>query len=148
MMHVDNHLAEIQSDAGAINMHAARVIALIEAVEHMLEAIVVETYTRIHDTEADILVIVSEPNLHLTTLITILESIGKQIGEHLIELVTVYPYIELLTIRREYELNIALLGIELKHLTDALGIADNIGELTMQLHLLLVNLTHIKYLVD
>ena len=46
------------------------------------------------------------------------------------------------------ERDVVLASIILEHLIDTLGIGHKVGLLTMQLHLLLINLTHIQNLVN
>ena len=43
MMHVDNHLAEIESYTRAMNMHTAGVVTLVEPVKDMLETVGIKT---------------------------------------------------------------------------------------------------------
>ena len=45
------------------------------------------------------------------------------------------------------KLYLALLRVVLEHLANALGEVNQVGLLTMQVHLLLVNLSHVKNLV-
>ena len=77
----------------------------------------------------------------------IFESVGQQITNHLVELGMVYPCHQALVGMLELVSNMALVGIVFIHIKHALGKSHHIGMLALQLHLLLVDLTHIQNLV-
>ena len=75
MMHINNHLTEVQSNARTVNMQAIRIGALIEAVKDMLQAVTIKSHASIHYLEFEILVIMREVNLNRSTIETILKGI-------------------------------------------------------------------------
>ena len=75
MVHIDNHLTEVQPNARTVNMQAIRVGALIEAVKDMLQAVTIKSHTGINDLELEILVIVREIDIYRTAIETVLKGI-------------------------------------------------------------------------
>ena len=134
MMHIDNHLTEVQADARTVDMEATRVTTLIEAVEDVLLTIAVESDTCIDDLECDVSIIVSQPDVNLSVVEAVLEGIREQIGDDLVELSAVNPYVHLLdALMYEVELNATFLGIILEHLADALYEIDEVSKERMEL---------------
>ena len=148
VMHVDNHLAEVQADARTLDVQALGVASLIETVEDVLQAVLVEPDAVVGDTEHGVLAVVGQTDHHLAVLGGVLERVGQEVGDNLVELATVYPDVKLLqTAVIEAEVEVTVLGAELVHLTDAADKGYQLRLLTMQMHLLLVNLTDIQNLV-
>ena len=149
VVHVDNHLAEVQSDTRAVDMEAARVAALIEAVEDMLQSLAVDTAAGVADFETCLLVGGAETQADGAAVGGVLEGVGEEVDDDLVELSAVYPDVELVeAIVQELVLDAALLGVVVEHLGDAGHEADEVGLLAMEVHLLLVDLSHVENLVD
>ena len=87
-------------------------------------------------------------NLYLTIVVGVFECIGEQVGDDLVEIDTVYPCQDMVSLVFEGEGNVALVGTKLIQLAYAADKLHHIGLLTMQLHLFLVQAALVKNLVD
>ena len=148
VVHVDNHLAEVQADARAVDMQAAGVATLIEAVEDVLQVVAVEPHAVVGHLECGLLAVGGQADVDGSAVVAVLEGVGEQVGNDLVELAAVDPHGQLVeTLVGEGEADVALLGVVLEHLVDALYEADEVGLFAMQLHLLLVYLADVENLV-
>ena len=149
VMHVDNHLTEVQPNARTLDVETLGILALIETVEDMLQAVLVESDTVVDNTKHGLVGLRCQTDDNFAILVSVLESIRQEVRHNLIELAAVYPSIKMLQAATiEAEVEMTLLCAILEHLTDAADKGHQFCFLTMQMHLLLVYLTDIEYLVD
>ena len=115
----------------------------------MAKGVVVESYTVVFDTDDSIAGIGRQTDSDGTAIATVLEGVRQKVGDDLVELPAVDPHVELVeTVVEEAEVDIALPGVVLEHLADACHKGDKVGLFTVEVHLLLVNLTDVENLVD
>ena len=148
VVHVDNHLAKVQADTRAVNMQSPRVGALVESFEDVLKSFIVQTDARVADGQFHLLFICGDLYVDASAFKAVFESVGEQVGDDFLKLRAVEPYVEFLKFFVfEVEVDAALLCVIFKHLADTLGETDDVGQLAVQLHLLLVDLADVKNLV-
>ena len=129
-------------------MHATRAGTLIETVEE-LAWVALDAHTIINHLQDSCLRIgiLGYTHLNLTTIVGVLEGVREQIVDHLIDGLTIEPHTEFIERRRIAEVDMTLVGSIFVRLEQVAHILYHIGFLALQLHLLAVHLTDIKYLV-
>ena len=118
-----------------------------DLIKNGTESAMRELLPVVDDLETEGLLVVGKQHLDSACLTTVFEGVGEQVTDDLVKLTTVYPCLHLLCVGFENEVDMSLLGTELKHLTDAAHKGYQFCTLTVEMHLLLVNLTHVKDLV-
>ena len=148
VMEVHNHLAEVQADARSSRGVVLRVTTLIEAVEDVLQRVVVDAHAVVGHLEACRVARRAQRHRHVASVAAVFECVAQQICQHLVELVAVHPCLERAdAVVVEREVDVSLLGVIVEHLAHPLRECHEVGGLTVQVHLLLVNLTNVENLV-
>ena len=147
MMHLDHHLTEVQANASSLDVKGARRTTLIETVED-LPHISLDTHTIVYDLKhGHAVTILVDTYLNSPTVISILESIRQQVIDHLVKSRPVKPNLQCIKCWCIAEIHISLPGAIFIRFQDITHILHHICRLTLQLHLLLIDLPNVKYLV-
>ena len=158
VMHLDHHLTEIQADTRSFDMYWSRGAALIEAVEELAH-ITLDAHTVVNDLQhcrSSLSVSLSScllvsptkhTNLYLTVVVGILEGIRQQVVHQFVHGLAVEPDVQLIQCRNVFESNTTLFSGIFVRLQQVAHILHHIRLLTVQVHLLLVDLADIQNLV-
>ena len=145
MMHLNHHLTEVQTNTCTLDMKGMR--STIEAVEEPI-GIAFDAHTRINNLQnSSIPLAFCHAHLNGSTVIGVFEGIRQQVIYDLIKRTAVEPHIQLVNSGLIMEINVALLSCVVIRLQDITYILYHIRLLTLQLHLLLINLTDVQNLI-
>ena len=86
MMHVDNALGEVQSDAGADISHGLDVASLIESAEQMRQILLGNARTVVANCYHSLSIVGLRCYSHHTALRSVLDGVGYEIAHHLLHL--------------------------------------------------------------
>ena len=155
VVHVDNHLAQVQADARSLNVGRLVGLALVETVKEVLHRVLAHTRTGVGDGQFDVVaertagivvVALREHHADVATVVAVLEGVRQQVRHHLVELCAVNPCRDVL-VAGEREVDAALAGVVLIDFVDGGDEVVHVGLAAVQVHLLLVNLAHVENLV-
>ena len=147
-VHLDNVLAQVQTDACALHTEAVGIATLIEAVEEALLVFVLDAHPVVNQLNLYVVFLLLQHHLHLSPIVGVLEGVAQEIADDLVEVDAVYPCQHMIFVVLEGEGDVALIGIVLVEFTDARDEVHEIRLAAVQLHLVLVYPALIKYLVD
>ena len=152
-VHFYKRLTEVESDTGSFDMETAAVVSLIETFEEAVSLFFLQSDACIFYPDDGILFVFTYDNSNLAAIKGILHGIGEQVGDNLVKVDAVYPNLQFAFIAAEafvfFELkgDVALLCIEAVERYDAMQEFLERSLLTVEMHLVLVYLSLIKYLV-
>ena len=147
MVHLDNHLTEVQADTRALDMQGTGTAALVEPVEDLMD-IALDAHARIDDLNHGHLMLIGYTHLDGSTVIGVLKSIREQIVDNLIQCGTVEPYIQPVNSRQIAEIDVPFPGCVLIGFQDIAQILYDVSLLALESHLLFVDLPDIQDLID
>ena len=152
-VHFYKCLTEVESDTGSFDMESAAVVSLIETLEETVGLLFFQSDACIFYPDNGILFVFTYDNSNFAAIKGILHGIGEQVGDNLVEVDAVYPNLQFAFIAAEAfvfferESDVALLCIETVERNDAMQEFLERSFLAMEMHLVLVYLSLVKYLV-
>ena len=92
MVHVHNHLTEIQANSCTDNMLLSGIVSLVEPVEDVFPGVFIHAYAIVDDLQSGLTVGIGQSHVDAAALTTELKGIRQQVGDDLVEQVWVNPY--------------------------------------------------------
>ena len=148
MMEFYQRACQIKADTGACLLIVIGGRRLVEPFEYLVELVLGNLFAIISNGDGGTLGVVSEADAYLTTRRCVLEGIGEHIHHHLVEIGTVDPHRQGISIVIETQFDALRLGLRLEEGIDILDEGYQIGLAHAHLHLSLVDLPEVHHLID
>ena len=140
--------AQVQTDACSLHAYAKIVLALIETVEEVIEVTGFDTYTIVDNLYLQMLVSLPKYDFDLSTVKGVFEGVGEQVGDDLVKLCTVNPRYQVVFLVLYRVCYVSLTGSVLIEFAEVTDKSYHVSLLTVEAHLVLVNLPFVEDLVD
>ena len=142
-------LCQVQTDAVAHLSGRRPGTGLVEAVEDFLQVCLVDAGTIVGDRQfCPCVTGLPDADVDTALVVDILHGIRDKVGDHLVEVLSVYPYLQGLIGLREREADLPGLGLIVEVVADILHELTKVCLGEVQLHLTFLDFADAQYLVD
>ena len=147
-MQFHERAGQVESDARSRVVVLAAGGTLVESLEDGLEFVGIDALAAVLDVDAHMMGRVGQCDGDLSASGGKLEGVGQHVHEHLVEVVTVYPYRQLFVGMFEAEMDVLGFRLLLEEFVLVADEAHHVGLAHVHHHLSLVDLSEVHHLVD